>query len=294
MNPQKNKSGGVLDLLLLPLKIIIWPFVTLWRLLYEHLFSYVFGRVLRDEDRVYSIRFVWYGDSIYLHPMVWGSLVMYVVVKSDVFAPGWPMLAWFILLAVCFLTVIYNFNIVKATVLLVCIVAVMSLSYIANSEWEWNFLSVFADHIKSLNASVEPGFYIVAAYVFGAIIAAEVFWSWHFNRVEIDESYVYERKFLQSTTREPIFARGLKRETKDLLELVIMGAADITHRTAKGSKTFKNVPGASLGLGTAIDAMLDHRRPGQIDLERRRRREGAEAMMDDGIPDAIDDAAGNE
>ena len=269
-NESSSKSSGSIgSLLLLPLKIIIWPFLALGRFLYEHLLSYVFGRVQRDEDRVYSVRFVWYGDSVYLHPMVWGSLLLYVVVKSDVFTTGWPLLAWFILLAVCFLTVIYNFNIVKAGVLIVCIVAVLSLAYVSNAEWEWNPMSVIADHIKSLQAQVEPGFYIVASYVFALLISSEVLWAWLFNRVEIDESYVYERRFLQSTTREPIFARGLKRETKDLLELVIMGAADITHRTQKGSKTFKNVPAASLGLGSALDLMLDHRRPGQIALERR-------------------------
>lgn len=288
MGQQNNDSGSSMDLLLLPLKIMIWPFAATGRFLWEHWLSYVFGRVLQDQDRIYSIRFVWYGDSVYLHPMVWGSLVMYVVLKSGVFQPGWLLLVWFLLLATCFLTVIYNFNIVKGAVLVVCIVAVLSLAYVANSEWEWNFLSDFSNHVKSLNAGVEPGFYIVSAYVFLVLIAAEVIWAWLFNRVEIDESYIYERRFLQSSTREPIFARGLKRETKDLLELIIMGAADITHRTRSGSKTFTNVPGASLGLGRAIDAMLDYRRPGELELERRRRQEGAKVMMDDGPP-AVDE-----
>ena len=289
MGQQNKDSGSGVDLLLLPLRILFWPFVVIGRFLWVHWFSYVFGRVLQDEDRIYSIRFVWYGDSVYLHPMVWGSLILYVVLKSDMFQPGWLLLIWFLLLATCFLTVIYNFNIVKGAVLLVCIVAVLSLAYVANSEWEWNFLDDLANHVKSLNAGVEPGFYIVAAYVFAALIAAEVLWAWLFNRVEIDESYVYERRFMQSSTREPIFARGLKRETKDLLELLIMGAADITHRTRSGSKTFTNVPGASLGLGRAIDAMLDYRRSGQIELERRRRQEGATAMMDEGPPEVGED-----
>ena len=289
MGQQNKDSGSGVDLLLLPLRILFWPFAVIGRFLWVHWFSYVFGRVLQDEDRIYSIRFVWYGDSVYLHPMVWGSLILYVVLKSDMFQPGWLLLIWFLLLATCFLTVIYNFNIVKGAVLLVCIVAVLSLAYVANSEWEWNFLDELADHVKSLNAGVEPGFYIVAAYVFAALIAAEVLWAWLFNRVELDESYVYERRFLQSSTREPIFARGLKRETKDLLELLIMGAADITHRTRSGSKTFTNVPGASLGLGRAIDAMLDYRRSGQIELERRRRQEGATAMMDEGPPEVGED-----
>ncbi len=70
-----------------------------------------------------------------------------------------------------------------------------------------------------------------------------------------------------------------------------MGAADITHRTQRGSKVFKNVPGASLGLGTALDKLLDHRRPEEVRLEHRKHHDAA---MEDGIPDAIDDAAGNE
>ncbi len=287
---KESESSTAVSLLLLPLKIIAWPFLFVGRFLYEHWLSYVLGRAKRDGDRVFSVRFVWYGDSVYLHPMVWGSLVLYVVVKSQVFAPGWSLLVWFILLAVCFLTVIYNFNIVKASVLIVCVIAVLSLAYVSNAEWRWNPLRAVADHIESLDAEVTQGFYIVAAYVFALLIAAEVLWGWLFNRVEIDEAYVYERRFLQSTAREPIFARGLKRETKDLLELVIMGAADITHRTQRGSKVFKNVPGASLGLGVALDQMLDHRRPDEDRLQRKRRA----ASAGDSLPESVDGPAGNE
>jgi hypothetical protein len=276
-----------------PLKIIVWPFVFVSRLLYDKWISYLIGRVLRDEYRVYSIKFIWYGDSVYLHPMIWGSLVLFFVAKSEVFTPGWPLLVWFILLAVCFLTVMYNFNIVKAGVLVVCVVAVISLAYVANVEWEWNPLRAVARHIAWLKADVTPGFYIAASYVFALLIAAEVIWAWLFNRVEIDESYVYEHRFLQSTSREPIFARGLKRETKDLLELLILGAADIKHRTRTGHKTFKNVPAASLGLGAAIDALLDHRRPGQIELERKKK--GNTDAGEAGSPgrDMLDQAAGH-
>ncbi len=286
-------SSSIVSLLLLPLKIIAWPFLILGRFLYEHWLSYVLGRVKRDEDRVYSVRFIWYGDSVYLHPMVWGSLVLFLVVKSDVVTSGWPLLVWFMLLVVCFLTVIYNFNIIKAGVLIVCIVAVLSLAYISNAEWKWNFLRALADHIEWLHVEVTQGFYIVAAYVFALLISSEVLWAWMFNRVEIDEAYVYERRFLQSTAREPIFARGLKRETKDLLELVIMGAADITHRTQKGAKVFKNVPGASLGLGTALDKLLDYRRPDEIRMQRKKRGEAVDSETDEGGSGANDDAAGN-
>ena len=73
--PQSN-SGT--PLWLLPLKILAWPFVFVWRLLYKNWLSYVFGSVLRDENRVYSVKFIWYGETVYLHPMVWGSLVLYL------------------------------------------------------------------------------------------------------------------------------------------------------------------------------------------------------------------------
>ncbi len=270
-SPQRASTPAWLSVL----RILIWPFVTLYRFLDEHLFSYLLGRVRRDEDRVYSIRFIWYGESVYLHPLVWGSLVLFFVTKSKVFTPGWPLLVWFVLLIGCFLTVMYNFDIVKAGILAVCVIAVFSLAYVSNTEWAWNPLSAVAAHLEHLEATVSPGFYIAATYAFAFLIAAEVLWAWLFNRVEIDESYVYERRAFQSTSREPIFARGLKRETKDLLELLILGAADITHRTKNGQRTFPNVPGASLGLGRALDALLDFRRPGEIELERKLRGEAA-------------------
>ena len=155
MSQPKNQSESSstrpgTPLWLMPLKIIAWPFVALSRYFYDHWISYLIGRVLRDEDRVYSIKFIWYGDSVYLHPLVWGSLVLFFVTKSDVFTPGWPLLVWFIMLAVCFLTVMYNFDIIKASVLLVCVVAVFSLAYIANVQWEWNPLRVLAHHIENL------------------------------------------------------------------------------------------------------------------------------------------------
>ena len=103
------------------------------------------------------------------------------------------------MLAVCFLTVMYNFDIFKAGVLLVCLVAVFGLAYISNLEWHWNPLRGLAHHIRGLDASVTPGFYVVACYVFAVLIVAEVVWAWMFNRVELDESYVYEHKFMKST-----------------------------------------------------------------------------------------------
>lgn len=247
----------------LPIQILLWPFTFLGKTLYEHWLSYLIGRVVRDEYRVYSIRFVWYGDSVYLHPMIWGSLILFFISKSGLLGAGWPLLIWYLMLGICFFTVIYNFDIFKAGILVVSIVAVVGLAYIATSEWAWNPLGWIRSYVVDLEVRVSDGFYIASAWVFAILISAEVIWAWLFNRVELDESYVYERRFLKSTTREPIFARGLKRETKDLLELLILGAADIQHRTKSGVKRYKNVPGASLGLGKAIDSMLDHRRPGE-------------------------------
>ena len=90
-------------------------------------------------------------------------------------------------------------------------------------------------------------------------------WAWLFNRVELDESYVYEHRFLQGTSREPIFARGLKRETKDLLELLILGAGDIQHRTKNGIQTVQERTGSVAGIGPRdrLDARLSPQRSSQ-------------------------------
>lgn len=290
MNSKSNAGGQkTTPLWLMPFKIIAWPFLALWRFLYKHWISYLVGRVLRDENRIYSIKFIWYGDTVYLHPLVWGSLILFFVTKSSVFPAGWPLLAWFILLSVCFLTVMYNFDILKSAVLLIAIIAVAALAYISKLQFDWNPLRWLSDKIQELNVSVEPGFYVASAGVFTLLICGELIWAWLFNRVELDESYVYERRFLQGTTREPIFARGLKRETKDLLELLILGAADIQHRTKNGFKRFKNVPGASLGLGTAIDSMLDYRRKGQIEMEKGKHDDSDQVRLEDAFHDQEED-----
>ncbi len=286
-NPSKNTSSEKSGLPL-PLKILFWPFVFVWRVLYNNWISYLIGGVVRDENRIYSVRFIWYGDSVYMHPMIWGSVVLFFVTKADIIGPGWPILVWFVMLCVCFLTVIYNFDIIKASILLVSVAAIFGLAYVSNSEWHWNPVSWIKGYVTGLEVTVSPGFYIASAWVFALLISSELIWAWLFNRVELDESYVYERRFMQGAAREPIFARGLKRETKDLLELIIMGAGDITHRTKNGVKRFKNVPGASLGLGRAIDHMLDHRRPGQIKMEHARDDLDEQVMPSDAHPDLID------
>ena len=59
--------------------------------------------------------------------MIWGSLVLFFVVKSGLIGAGWPVLIWFIMLCICFLTVIYNFDIFKASILFVSVAAVFGL-----------------------------------------------------------------------------------------------------------------------------------------------------------------------
>ena len=71
------------------LKLLFIPILWITKLLDKHFVSFIRGRVLKDETRVYSLRLVWYRDSVYLHPMIWGSLILWflatnaVVVESD-------------------------------------------------------------------------------------------------------------------------------------------------------------------------------------------------------------------
>ena len=284
-SPTKPQRSAVAKIL----SIILWPLTTGFRLLHKHWISYVTGHVLRDRDRIYSVKFIWYGDSVYLHPMIWGSFVLFLLSRSGWVPEGYLLLAWFAGLFVCYLTIMYNFNVVKMSVLAVGLVALFGLAYFSTMELAWNPLYALSQHLMKLEASVSSGFYIASMYVFIALISSEVIWAWLFHRVEIDESYVYEHQFLSTSTREPIFARGLRRETKDLLELLLLGAADIRHRTKNGFKRFKNVPFASLWLGSAIDGLLDYRRPGQIDLERNQDDAAEEARISDAIHDEWDD-----
>ena len=289
-----NRLAGAVGRL--PIWLFVWPVAGLWRAFYKHFLAYLIGTKVYDRKRVYSVKFVWYGDSVYLHPMVWGSLLLYALAISGAIPAGFLLLAWFAGLAVCYLTIMYNFNVIRTAILGIGLIALFGLAYVATVEFAWNPLTAVSGHVARLEAGVTPGFYIAAAYLFTALIASEVVWAWLFHRVEIDESYVYEHGFLQGSTREPIFARGMKRETKDLLEVLLLGAADIQHRTKNGYKRFKNVPFASLWLGTSIDSLLDHRRKGEIELTSKTddvaalvRAQDAMSELDDDVDDDGDD-----
>ncbi|MFT4555265.1 MAG: hypothetical protein ACKVII_09760 [Planctomycetales bacterium] len=294
-----QKSRGMLfgvlkAAVLTPLAIVFWPLAKVWNGFYHHFLSYLIGRVVRDRDRIYRIRFVWYGDSIYLHPMIWGSLALFGLTAGGVVTAGWALLVWFVALFVCYITILYNFDIIRCSILATGIVAFFGMAHFATVEFAWNPLTAVADHVRLLDASVSPGFFGAAAYVFTALISAEVVWAWLFHRVEIDESYVYEHQFMKTSTREPIFARGLKRETRDILELILLGAGDIQHRTRKGYRIFKNVPFASLWLGTAIDSLLDFRRKGEIALQKEGSNEGADVRVSDANPELAEELEGDD
>lgn len=289
-----QKSHGALfgvlkAAILTPLAVVLWPLTKVWNAFYHHFLSYLIGRVVRDRDRIYRIRFVWYGDSIYLHPMIWGSLALFGLTSGGVITAGWALLVWFVALFVCYITILYNFDIIRCSILATGIVAFFGMAHFATVELAWNPLTAVADHVRLLDASVSPGFFVAAAYVFTALISAEVVWAWLFHRVEIDESYVYEHQFMKTSTREPIFARGLKRETRDILELILLGAGDIQHRTRKGYRVFKNVPFASLWLGTAIDSLLDFRRKGEIALQKQGTDDGSDVRISDANPELADE-----
>ena len=71
------------------------------------------------------------------------------------------------MLGFCFLTVMYNFDIFKAGVLGVCLVAVFGLAYVSRSRMamessQW----VLADHVEELDVTVSEGFYIASAWIF--------------------------------------------------------------------------------------------------------------------------------
>ena len=294
-----QKSSGFLfqaarAAVLTPLAVVFWPVAKVWNAFYHHFLSYLIGRVVRDRDRIYRIRFVWYGDSIYLHPMIWGSLALAGLTAGGVITSGWALLVWFVALFVCYITILYNFDIIRCSILGTGIVAFFGMAHFATVELAWNPLTAVANHVRLLDASVSPGFFVAAAYVFTALISAEVVWAWLFHRVEIDESYVYEHQFMKTSTREPIFARGLKRETRDILELLLLGAGDIQHRTRKGYRIFKNVPFASLWLGTAIDSLLDFRRKGEIALQKGDHDDTADVRISDANPELADDYEGDD
>jgi hypothetical protein len=282
-------QGFLRSAVLYPLWILTWPFVQFAKAFYRHFLAYLLGTTVRDKRRVYCVKFVWYGDSVYLHPMVWGSLLLSLAATWELIPAGFVLLAWFVGLFVCFMTIMYNFNVVRSAVLATGLVAFFGLAYFATVELSWNPLLAIASHVAALGAHVSPGFYVASAYLFAALIASELLWAWLFHRVEIDESYIYEHGFLQGSTREPIFARGMKRETKDLLELLLLGAADIQHRTKNGFKRFKNVPFASLWVGTAIDSLLDHRRKGEVDLSTKSDDEAELVRLSDAIAEELDE-----
>ena len=86
-----NKSAASTSSWWRLLRLLLLPLLLVGKFLDKHFVSFIRGRVLRGEDRVYSLRFVWYSDSVYLHPMIWGSLVLYFVATQAVVTVANPV-----------------------------------------------------------------------------------------------------------------------------------------------------------------------------------------------------------
>jgi hypothetical protein len=120
--------------------------------------------------------------------MIWGSLALFGLTAGGMVTAGWALLVWFAALFVCYITILYNFDIIRCSILATGIVAFFGMAHFATVELAWNPLTAVANHVRLLDASVSPGFFVAAAYVFTALISTEVVWAWLFHRVEIDES----------------------------------------------------------------------------------------------------------
>jgi len=73
---RRSVEAVLLMLVKHPVWLLIWPLLRAVRYVNRHFLQYLFGHVMREGGRVYRIKFIWYADSVYLHPMIWGSVVL--------------------------------------------------------------------------------------------------------------------------------------------------------------------------------------------------------------------------
>ena len=123
-------------LVLLPLSIVFWPLRKAWEAVDRHFLSYLLGRVVRDRRHIYSNRFIWYGDSVYLHPMIWGSLLLSVLTVAGILSTGWALCVWFAALFVCYVKILYNLDILRCGVPGIGIVAFFGMAHVSMVEFE--------------------------------------------------------------------------------------------------------------------------------------------------------------
>lgn len=272
---------------------VVRPFRTLWLVLYYGCFlwvpvglakaialffwycddrylSFVRGQVTRDTyGKAVHVRFCHYSPIVYLHPLVWASLLLGCFATAGA-TPEWLILIWFLLVLVVTMTALEDIDIFRAVSLGLLILVVLLAAWVSTLKFAWNPLATVADVFRSLHVAVTPGFYFAVAMGSGAVVAGPLIYAWLYNRVEIDRAYVMEYRFLKGVTREQIYARAVRRDPKDLGEVLLLGAADIVVNTRSGHVyRYANVPGAAAWLARAFDTVLDVQQPGE-------RRENAE------------------
>ena len=157
MADSNSKSEKKMPIWLWPFWLLAWPFVFAFKNFNKHFLSYIRGQVIRDSRRIYTVKFVWYGDSVYMHPMIWGSGIL-AALSTTAINPGWLLLVWFAGLLVCFMTVMYNFDVIRTMVMAIGLVAFFGLAYIATVEFALNPLTAIRQYVIALNPTVSYGF----------------------------------------------------------------------------------------------------------------------------------------
>ena len=102
------------------------------------------------------------------------------------------------------------------------------------------------------------GFFLMSALFWTIIVIPTVIECWLNRRIELDSKYVQERRFMRSTARYPLFARKVQREVSDMLEWVLLGAADVHIAVQGGARLYRNVPGAGRRLSRPLDDVVDY------------------------------------
>lgn len=239
----------------------------------DRYFSFVRGKVARDvSGRTVHVRFCHYSPIIYLHPLIWGNLILGWLAVAGV-PPGWLMIIWFLGVLVVTVTALCDIDIFRAVSLGLAVLVVLLGAWISTLKLAWNPLVAVAGSVRALEVGVTPGFYFAVAIGTGVLVAGPLLYAWLYKRVEIDRAYVMEYRFLKGVTREQIYARSVKRDPKDLGEILLLGAADIVVNTRAGHVyRYANVPGAGAWLAHAFDTVLDLQESGE-------RRDGGQEVV---------------
>ena len=141
-----------------------------------------------------------------------------------------------------------DLNFWKMFGLVASIAGIVAFSYVSSKEFGVDFLAEVGSFLKSLNAEATSGFFLMSGFVWTAIVIPTVVEAWLNRRIELDNKYVQERRFMRSTARYPLFARKVERDVSDMIEWALLGAADVNIAVHGGVRLYKNVPGAGRRL----------------------------------------------